>query len=96
MSRVARCPTEHAAQCMTGKGKGFRSHVQDEHGDSPFQQRIRLLVRFPKICQNVFKFRPWFESMGIDTGYSSYILYITAVFITSTGLLIDLLLYQED
>lgn len=32
-------------------------HIHDEHGNSHLQQRVHLLVRFPKICQNVFKFR---------------------------------------
>ena len=40
--------------------------------------------------QNVFKLRPWFVSMTIDTGYLSRILYIKAVIITSTELLVDL------
>lgn len=54
---AAHCPMEHAAQWVMITGKDFRSHRHDEHGNSHLQQRIRLLVRFPKICQNVFKFR---------------------------------------
>lgn len=50
------CSLPHGACGAEGTGLPF-VHVHDEHGNSHLQQRVRLLVRFPKICQNVFKFR---------------------------------------